>query len=429
MTLHLQATPAGRDESENAMEEHENLALVLGRNPVVTEAAARILKRLPGHHVQVVRETLDALSPETLGALALAEVLVFEADGAALSQGDAVAGLLAHRGPTTRIIAVTAADLPLSMARHLMKIGIDEVVPAEADTAEFEESLTSALTTILDRRGRGSATTGGPQGTQGKVIAVANARGGLGATTIAVNLADMLLDPHGLLRKTPSHRVALIDLDVQFGNAATFVDLEDRGALIELARASDPPDGAFLEYALQRHESGLRVLPAPVAAMPLEALDMIRVGALIDTLRESYDYVVIDLPHALVSWLEAVITRTDMLLMVTDTSVPSVRSARRLINLLSEENPALATEIVINRESKPLVQSHSHKLAAEALRLPLRHFIAADVNAARRAIDRGEVMSTVAPNSSMTKSLRRLAGYVLKTFPAPASAAQSQGSN
>lgn len=429
MTLHLQGSLTDRGEPETAMEEHEHVALVLSRNPTVTEAAGRILRRLPGYHVQVVQEPLDAVSPETLGALALAEVLVFEAETAALSQGDPVSNILAHRGPTTRIIAVTPADLPLSMARHLMKSGIDEVVPAEATVAELEDSLTSALSSMLDRRGRAGTGTGDAPGRRGTVIAVAGARGGLGATTIAVNLADMLLDPHGLLRKTPSHTVALIDLDVQFGNAATYVDLEDRGALIELARASGPPDSSFLEYALQRHESGLRVLPAPIAAMPLEALDAIRVGVLIDTLRTSYDYVVIDLPHALVSWLEAVVERTDMLLMVTDTSVPSVRSARRMINLLTEENPALATEIVINRESKPLVQSHSHKLAAEALRLPLRHFIAADPNAARRAVDRGEVMATVAPNSSMTKSLRRLAGYILKTFPAPATAGQSQGSN
>lgn len=411
------------------MEDNEHLALVLSRNPTITAAAGRILRRLPGYHVQTVQEPLDAVSPETLGALALAEVLVFEAETAALAQGDPVGSLLSHRGATTRTIAITAADLPLSTARHLMRIGVDEVVPAEADAAEFEDSLTSALTTVLGRGGRGSKGTAEPQGRHGTVIAVAGARGGLGATTVAVNLADMLLDPHGLLRKTPSHSVALIDLDVQFGNAATYLDLEDRGALIELARASGPPDSAFIEYALQRHDSGLRVLPAPVAAMPLEALDIVRVGAMIETLRDNYDYVVIDLPHALVSWLEAVIERTDMLLMVTDTSVPSVRSARRLINLLMEENPSLKTEVVINRESKPLVQSHSHKLAAEALRLPLRHFIAADPNAARRAIDRGEVMTTVAPNSSMTKSLRRLAGYILKTFPAPAAAGQSQGSN
>ena len=102
MTLHLQGTQAARAEPETAMEDNEHLALVLSRNPTITAAAGRILRRLPGYHVQTVKEPLDAVSPETLGALALAEVLVFEAETAALAQGDPVGSLLSHRGATTR---------------------------------------------------------------------------------------------------------------------------------------------------------------------------------------------------------------------------------------------------------------------------------------------------------------------------------------
>ena len=254
-------------------------------------------------------------------------------------------------------------------------------------------------------------------------------RGGLGATTIAVNLADMLLEPHGLLVKANTNTVALVDLDIQFGNAGTYLDLEDNGAMVEIARAPSVPDRAFLDTALQKHPSGLRVLTAPKAAIPLDAVDETKVAAILDSLREEYDYLIIDLPRALVPWLEAVMKRTDLLLMVCDTSVPAVSASRRLLDLLTDEVAGLTTEVVINRERRPLVLSHAHKLASDALRLPLKHFVADDPAAARRAVDRGEVLNAVSPNSSLTKSLKRVAGSILNTFPARSAAGRSHGSN
>ena len=121
--------------------------------------------------------------------------------------------------------------------------------------------------------------------------------------------------------------------------------------------------------------------------------------------------------------------RTDLLLMVCDTSVPAVSGTRRLLDLLTDEQPGLQTEIVINRERRPLVLSHAHKLAADALRLPLKHFVADDPATARRAVDRGEVLNAVSTNSSLTKSLKRVAGSILNTFPARSGAGRSHGSN
>ena len=401
--------------------------LVICRRTIVMEAAAAALARLPGHGLTVLSGTVGLPPAEVETAVAAAAVVIVEIDDGLADPGSILA-LIEAGGTGTRFLGITDSDLPLSQARQLMKLGLDDVVPLGDDADEFRESLLAALRDVTAGQPPAAAEPGGGN-RRGAVIAVARGRGGLGATTLAVNLADLLRDPQGMLLKSNRNHVAVVDFDIQFGNAGSHLDLEDNGAMIEIARADAAPDDAFLASALQRHPSGLSVLTAPAAAMPLGALDGDRVGAVLDVLRLRFDYVVVDLPHALVGWLEAVIARTDLFLVVADTSVPAVRSTRRLLDLLTEDVPTLRTEIVINRERRPLVMSHAHKIAADALGLPLRHFLAEDANAARRAADRGETLDVVAPNSSLTKSLKRLAGYVLHQFPAQTAVRTPEGSN
>lgn len=392
-------------------------ALVICRNAAILEAASAALARVPGYGLRSVAGTAGALPSEAAEALAAAAFVIVEIDDAGLLDLDALSALIEAGGGRTPFLGITDADLPLSRARQVMKLGFSDVVPLGEDADEFRDGLVAALRDVLhDAPTKKTGTEGGNR--KGAVIAVARGRGGQGATTLAVNLADLLREPQGMLIKSNRHGVALVDLDIQFGNAGSYLDIEDNGAMIEVARSPEAPDAAFLASALQRHESGLAVLTAPDAAIPLEALDSDRVGALLDVLRTQYDYVVVDLPQALIGWLEAVIARTDLFLVVTDTSVPAIRSTRRLLDLLTEDVPTLHTEIVINRERRPLVMSHAHKIAADALGLPLKHFLAEDANAARRAVDRGETLDTVSPNSSLTKSLKRLAATVLRNFPA-----------
>lgn len=426
MTIYSKMTDPER--AQSAMDHSENLALLICRRPMIAETVERIMRKMAGFHVETAATPIGDLSADVREAVGVAAIVVFELDAEALTDTGTITQFLELGRDGAHFIAVTDADLPLSQARQLMKLGIDDVVPAGTDGSDFADAMAGALRDFMSARRAPVAGAGNGGGKLGTVITVARARGGLGATTVAVNLADMLLDPQGLLKKVNTHSVAIVDLDLQFGTAGTYLDLEDRGAMIEIARLNAPPDRAFLNSALLAHPNGLRVLTAPTAAMPLEAFDGDRVGQLIDTLRSEFDYVIIDLPHALVGWLEAVIGRTDLLLMVTDTSVPGVRSARRLLDLFTDEHPTLRVEVVVNRESRPLVPSHAHRLAADALDRQLKHFIAEDQNAARRAIDRGETLSVVSPNSSATKSLKRLATYVLKTFPATAGAGQQQGS-
>ena len=245
-----------------------------------------------------------------------------------------------------------------------------------------------------------------------RLILVGKSRGGVGATSVAVNLAlELQRNRHFLGRSRPS-RVALVDFDIQFGNVASFLDLEDRGGMLELLRLADEPDGQAVRNAMLSHPSGLKVLVAPRMAVPLEAFDTTRVESIVAALMSEYDYVVADLPPALVGWLEPLLARASRLLMVSDLAVPSVACTRRLLDLMREDNPDLVAEIVISREKKPLVHRKIHREAASAMGLPLSHWLPDEPKLSRQALDRGEPLSLLAPRCGWAKSVRHIAASI-----------------
>jgi MinD-like ATPase involved in chromosome partitioning or flagellar assembly len=247
---------------------------------------------------------------------------------------------------------------------------------------------------------------------RGHLILVARSRGGMGATSVAVNLALELAKPQGWFRSRPTRRVALVDLDVQFGTAGSILDIEDRGGMLALARMTEEPDRQAVRTALISHKSGLDVLPAPKRAIPLDALDSTRVASIMDPLLSECDFVIVDLPHALVRWLEPLLRQADRLLMVTDLAVPSVVTARRLIDLLREDNAELGVEIVVTREEKPIYARKLHRDASSALGLPLRHWLPEEVKLSRKAFDRGEALVELSPGCRWSRALRKLAQHI-----------------
>ncbi len=243
----------------------------------------------------------------------------------------------------------------------------------------------------------------------GRIILVSKARGGIGATTLAVNLALEMQVQAAKRHGAVGGRVALVDLDVQLGNAGSLLDLADRGGMLALARLGSEPDGQAVRHAIVRHASGLSVLAAPSTPIPFEAFDIRRIASILDALAETHDVVIVDLPPALIDWLEPVLARAERLLMVTDLAVPSITRARRIITLMTEDHPDLPVEIVVAHERKPFRLGQSHRDAASALGHALHHWLPDETKLARQALDRGEPLVQLAPRCGYCKAVRTIA--------------------
>lgn len=325
-----------------------------------------------------------------------------------LAEGQAMIGDVANQ-PATDIVTPDLPDAPaLQMLDPVLGTPLILVNGAD-DASPSAPSDAPVATRIIPPVMAGAGLPAKYVPTEGRVILVAKARGGIGATTLAVNLA-LEMQMQAMNRKGPAGgRVALVDLDVQLGNAGSFLDLADRGGMLALANLGPDPDAQAVRHAMVRHPSGLGVLAAPTTAIPFQAFDTVRIAAMIDALASENDVVIVDLPPALIDWLEPLLARAERLLMVTDLAVPSIVRARRVIGLMTEDHPKLPVEIVVAHEKKPFRLGQMHRDAEAALGYPLRHWLPAEAKLARQALDRGEPLVKLAPRCGWSKAIKGMA--------------------
>jgi pilus assembly protein CpaE len=359
-------------------------------------------------------ETLTGMNGTASRLAASHDIVLFDWDHSDPQAMTAVQGICKARSGSLRLIALAEDNLPLSAARALNKAGVDEVLPRHA----LEEEVIPHIQSWHQRLNARLPVVWGGHAAEGRVFVVAQARGGIGSSTLAVNLADQLRRRRGVAKKSAPNEVALVDLDFQFGSIAALVDVEESEALWRMAMDGTQPDAAFVEQAIVKSAGGLSILTAPPRYGPLSALTSAQIGAIIDALKQTHDYVVVDLPRALVDWIEPVLAKADKLLLATDVTVPSIRAGRKLIDFYMSEHPGLNVEIVAAREKKPIFAKAHHKAATKLLQLPLKYWIPDDPKPAREASDRGKPLGDVAPRSRVSRAIQSIALDLSAALPA-----------
>jgi pilus assembly protein CpaE len=326
-----------------------------------------------------------------------------------------LARLAEQAGRASIPVVATAGDLRPSTMRRLLRDGVTDFIGQPIDHAEVVE-----MVRVVSRKARRAQAT---KAARGRLLTFSRATGGAGATTLAVNVA------HALARSQGRHRasVCLIDLDLQFGTVALQLDLEPTTALLDIAKAPERLDAALLARSLVEHPSGLQVLTAPTAPMPLEALRPDLVGSLLEVARTSFDYVIVDLPIALTAWTGTVLGQSDLVYLVTQLNVPAVRQLRRLLDSTEEAGLCnLPVQLVLNRlqGSFGWGMGIKRRRAEEALGRPFDHCIADQFQLLISAANRGTPALDARRYSRFGRQVRALQRQALRQLAArPAFAA------
>ncbi len=247
------------------------------------------------------------------------------------SSGLAAIRELHGRSPGTTILAASR-DAGVETLRAAMQAGAADVLSLPLVPAEIHKALLRVT----------NATPHAPViKTAGQVITVYGVRGGLGATTVAVNLAFKLAT-------ATRAETALVDLDLQRGDVAAFVNLVPVHSLATLATASGDVDDVFLASAITRHGSGVAVLAAPPTMEEAELVGDREVELALRLLRSRFAFTVVDTPRVISSTVLTALEDSDRIFVLTDLSVPSVRAARRIFELLGRlDGPAERAELLI----------------------------------------------------------------------------------
>ena len=177
-----------------------------------------------------------------------------------------------------------------------------------------------------------------------QVIVVMAGKGGSGKSVVATNLAMALTFAAG------EDAVAIVDADLQFGDVALLLQMDPVRNLAEVARQVEDLSEARLDALLLRHESGLRVLPAPLQPATANTVSPNAVAQVVEKLRRLYPFVVVDTGGALDDTLLTLLDHADEVIVVVDMDLPSVKNAKVVLDILRAGGyPMERLRLVVNR--------------------------------------------------------------------------------
>ena len=260
------------------------------------------------------------------------------------------------------------------------------------------EDLLAALGRISERRfGKGENR---PRGSQ--VIAVAGAIGGVGTTSIAVNLGCALA-------KNEKNAVALVDLDLCLGDADVFLDTIPDYTLVDVAQNVTRLDFSLLKRSLTKHSSGLYLLPRPVRLEDIGLITPDDLQRVIGLLKATFTHLVLDMSKGYTALDMMALEMATHVLLVTQLDLPCLRNVVRLMMSFGEmENLADKVKIVVNRVGLESGQI-TLKKAEETIGKPIFWQLPNDYRTMIEARNNGVPLLEQAPKAAVTHCIAALA--------------------
>jgi pilus assembly protein CpaE len=255
------------------------------------------------------------------------------------------------------------------------------------------------------RRGKEGRAPG-----NGRVITVFSPKGGTGKTVMATNLS-------ACFAKNAGKRTLLLDLDLQFGDAAIMLGIEPEKTIQDLVTAPGELDPEKLAGYTTRHSSGLDVLPAPIRPEDAELVTEAKLARLMEVAKESYDVIVVDTSPFFHGPMLATLDQTEDLLLVCGLDVPTIKNVRlslQTLQLLSF--PVERVRVVLNRANSNVGMKKGEVEAA--LESKIRFEVPSD-RAVPLAVNRSNPAVLSDPKSDFGRAVREMAKSLL---PAQASA-------
>jgi pilus assembly protein CpaE len=247
-------------------------------------------------------------------------------------------------------VILIAEDVTPASLHSLLRQGADEFVPYPLPENELAEAI-ERVRAADKARATEDATVKLQSGNQkeGAVIAVHGLAGGTGATTLAVNLAWELATQG----KSDGPSVCLIDLDLQFGAVATYLDLQRREVVYDMLSDTESMDDEIFGQSLLTFQDKLQVLTAPADMLPLDLISSDDVNRVLSMARRHFDYVLIDMPSTVVSWSEEVLKASHVYFAAIELDMRSAQNTLRFKRALqSEDLPLEKLRYVVNRAPK-----------------------------------------------------------------------------
>ncbi len=279
--------------------------------------------------------------------------------------------------------------------RRLFRAGASDVLTYPVEKSE----LASALSTAMSQTTSGS----GREDSHGALLAFLKTGGGVGATTMAVNVATELV-------RNKFGSVVLVDLDVQFGGVNVALDISPRLNFSDAVRAGQRLDGTMLQSMMTAHSSGIEVLPAAKSLAQVDVITEEFARTLCELLKQNYDYVIFDMPTCWTSAFYPILTEANLIVPVVGPTVRSADCARRIMQAIGDlgiEHPKMAP--IANRAGKDPATIERLKKIGEILNAKIEFLVREDIKLAVQAADMGQTIRDVSASAGIANDFTTIA--------------------
>jgi len=265
-------------------------------------------------------------------------------------------------------VAIVVPSLEADLMLEAMRAGVTECISEPLTQGSVE----SAISRVMVQRAAPL---------EGRVFAVIGAKGGVGATTVAVNVAEAIAHTLG--------DALLIDLHVATGDAAVFLGVEPRFTVVEALEKTHRLDEAFFRGLVVRTRSGLDLLGSS-PRIAAGTLDPQRIRMLIDFAARYYRAVVLDVPRGDIAVIDA-LEAASAILVVVNHELPTLRSAYRLVANLRQRYGSDRIGLLVNRSDR--TSDISLEDIEKAVHTKVRHVLPSDYKPAMMAMNKGEPLA------------------------------------
>jgi len=299
--------------------------------------------------------------------------------------------------PQTAVF-VTSKDKSSDTILKVMRAGADEYI--------LRPIVEADIVSAFQKHGRLWLTKPPQEKEVGSVYMVFSPKGGVGVTTLAINLATQI---HDITKK----KTLLIDLDLNAGDVSTFLNLKPSYTISDVTVNISRLDRSFLMGVLTRHESGIYVLAEPqkiVEAASISGSDIKRVLELLQTM---FDYIVIDTESVLDERAMSAIEISDTILLVFVMSLPGIKNIQRYLRYFEDLGLKRdRVKLIVNRYLKK--GDIRLEDAEKALNYPIFFAISNDYDSTMECLNKGLPLSMCNPRSKVNLEIRALAESLIK---------------
>lgn len=294
--------------------------------------------------------------------------------------------------PDTRLILI-GWENDIVLFRELMQFGVSDYMVAPVTPEMLRDSIVKVY-------------AGTDINFDGRVIAFAGMAGGSGSSVIAHNVANELADAH-------EEKVIVADLDICFGTAGLNFNIQPRQTIVDALGQMGNLDGATLDQYFMSFGERVSLLASPASLTTGLQVSPEAFDALVTAIKPAAEFIILDLPHVWVPWIDDALALADELVLVSKPDLTGLRNAKNVVEYMGPKRGSDApTRLVLNQVGAAKRADLSNKDFKDALAMEPSIAVPYDPDAFGRALNNGEMLSKAAAKSKATAAIADLAALV-----------------